>query len=279
MTRNLLKGYVQSLYEVREIHDFPLWDKFIKESPQGTLFSSTTWCYLFMDKFRIFGCYKGNELQGGLIGFHTDKGFFSGGYPVTQFQGICFKQGMENNYGITEALLTTIPDNATVINSYYAPDIRPFLWEGWKPLVRYTYLIKDPDISRLEKDTRYEINHNDDVVRDGDIFSFYKMYEQTFKRKKLPVPVSWEWMTRFYTTYDPVIKLTDHNGTVVVHDDKRAYYIFGASDGTKSSAKIVWESIKDCPEVDFVGANSKEIALYKRGFNGVLMPYLGATNV
>jgi hypothetical protein len=267
------------LYEVKEIFDYPLWDKFVRESPQGTLFSSTKWCNLFAERYKIYGCYKGNELQGGLIGFYTKAGFFSGGYPVTQFQGICFKQGMENNYGITEALLTMIPDKATVLNSYHAPDIRPFLWEGWKPLVRYTYLIKDPDISRLGKDTRYEINHNDDAVRDGDIFSFYKMYEQTFKRKNLPVPVSFEWMTKFYTEFEPAIKMTNHNGTVVVQDDKRAYYIFGASDGAKSSAKIVWESIKDFKEIDTVGANSKEIALYKRGFGGQLTPYLGATNV
>jgi hypothetical protein len=267
------------LYEVREIHDFPLWDKFIEESPQGTLFSSTKWCYLFMEKFRIFGCYKGNELHGGLIGFQTDNGFFSGGYPVTQFQGFCYKQGLETKYAITEELLKIIPYPATILNSYHATDIRPMLWEGWKPIVRYTYIIREPNLANLEKDTRYDITHNDNEVRDGEIFSFYKLYEQTFKRKSLPVPVSLEWMLRFYAEFQPTIKMTDHNGTIVVNDDKRAYYIFGASDGTKSSAKIVWESIKDCPEVDFVGANSKEIALYKRGFNGVLMPYLGATNV
>jgi hypothetical protein len=267
------------MYEIKEIHDHALWDKFVEDSPQGTIFSSTKWCYLFEHKFSIYGCFKGNELQAGLIGFQTKKGFYSGGYPVTQFQGICFKEGMEDKYNIVDLLLGIIPYPATILNSYYATDIRPFLWEDWKPIVRYTYLIKDPCLSKLEKDTRYDITHNDDEVRDGDIFSFYKLYEQTFKRKGLPIPVSFEWMTRFYIEFDCIIKMTDHNAAMVVTDNKRAYYIFGASDGTKSSAKVVWETIKGFPEVDCVGANSKEIALYKRGFNGKLMPYLGATNV
>jgi len=267
------------LYEVREIYDYPAWDKFVEASPQGTLFSCTKWCYLFMDKFAIYGCYKGAELQGGIIGFVTPDGFISGGYPCTQFQGIILKPGLENKYSITEELIKALPDKATVINSYYAPDIRPMLWEGWKPIVRYTYLIRNPDLSKLEKDTRYDILHNSDEVKEADLFSFWKLYEVTFKRKGLPVPVSFEWMTRFYTAYEPTIKMTEHNGALIVKDNKRAYYLFGCSDGSRSSAKVVWETIKDCAEIDTVGANSKEIALYKRGFGGQLTPYLGATNV
>lgn len=267
------------MYEVKEIYDYDVWDKFVEDSPQGTFLSSAKWCSLFLTRFTIYGCYKGSELQGGLIGFRTQEGFFSGGYPVTQFQGICFKSGLEAKYSITEALIESLPDNATVVNSYYAADIRPFLWAGWKPLVRYTYLVRKPDITMLEKDTRYDILHNNDEVADGYIFKFYEMYEQTFQRKGLPVPVTWDWMMRFYTAYEPVIKMSKHNAALIVTDNKRAYYMFGASDGSKSSAKVVWEAIKDYPEIDTCGANSKEIALYKRGFGGTLTPYLGATNV
>ncbi|MBE3143547.1 MAG: hypothetical protein IMZ61_06450 [Planctomycetes bacterium] len=267
------------MYEVKEIHDFPLWEQFVKESPQGTLFSSPKWCCLFPDPFVIYGCFKGNELQGGLIGFNTSKGFFSGGYPCTQFQGIITKPGFESKYGITEALISVLPAKSTVVNSYYATDIRPFLWADWKPLVRYTYLIQNPDLSKLEKDTRYDITHNSDTVTAGDIFSFYKLYEQTFKRKGLPVPVTSSWMLKFYELFEPAIKTTEHNAALIIQDDKRAYYLFGASDGSRSSAKVVWETIKDHKEVDTVGANSRDIALYKRGFGGVLTPYLGATNV
>lgn len=267
------------MYEVREIYDYPLWDKFVEASPQGTLFSSTKWCLLFPVRFKILGCYKGNELQAGLIGFIDKDQFYSGGYPCTQFQGVCFKQGLESKYSITEALITALPGNSTVLNSYMMPDVRPFLWAGWKPLIRYTYVIRNPDLATLEKDTRYDILHNNDEVSDGYIFKFYELYEQTFKRKDLPVPVTWDWMMKFYTAYEPVIKMSKHNAAMVVTDNKRAYYIFGASDGSKSSAKVVWEAIKNYPEIDTVGANSKEIALYKRGFGGVLTPYLGATNV
>ncbi len=266
------------MYNVKEIHDFALWDKFVETSPQGTLFSSTKWCQLFNDPFSIYGCYKGEELQGGLIGFHTDKGFFSGGYPVTQFQGILLKPGLEDKYSITEELIKSVPDKATILNSYLLPDIRPMLWEGWKPIIRYTYVIKNPDIARLEKDTRYDILHDKQECWDGTVSEFYPLYGVTFKRKKLLVPVSFEWMLKFADAFNPSIKMTPSNAAMTIEDNKRAYYIFGASDGSKSSARIVWEAIKDKPEVDTVGANNKEIALYKRGFGGCLTPYLGATN-
>jgi hypothetical protein len=233
---------------------------------------------LFDDKFTIYGCFKGNDLHGGMIGFNTRNGYFSGGYPVTQFQGILFKPGLENKYGITEALIENI-GKATILNSYLANDIRPMLWAGWKPIVRYTYIIKNPNIFKLEKDTRYEIAHNNEVAYRSDCRTFYKMYEQTFKRKGLSVPVTWDWMAEFFNRFNPKCLMTQTAGAVIVEDWKRAYYIFGASTGENSSLKVVWEAIKDYNEIDTAGANSKEIALYKRGFGGSLTPYLGATNV
>jgi len=266
------------LFEIRQITDLDLWDGFIKGSRQGSLFSTTKWCKLFSDPFTIYGCYKGDDLQGGMIGFNTDQGFFSGGYPVTQFQGIIFKPGCENKYGITEGLIKAV-DKATILNSYHANDIRPMLWAGWKPIVRYTYIIKNPSIDKLEKDTRYEILHNADSVWQGNLESFYPMYQQTFERKGLPVPVSMDWMQRFSDAFMPDIYMTDNAGAMIVQDWNIAYYIFGASTGENNSLKVVWEAIKNHNQIDTAGANSREIALYKRGFNGVLTPYLGATNV
>lgn len=267
------------MYDIKVITDYEQWDRFVEASPQGTLFSSSMWCGLFNDPFSIYGCFKGQELQGGLIGFNTSAGFYSGGYPVTHFQGILLKEGLGAKYPITEALIEALPKQSTVLNSYYNNDIRPFLWNDWRPIIRYTYLIKSPDINMLEKDTRYDILHNAEEVVSGGLDDFYSLYSNTFKRKRLSVPVTRDWMQKFNELFHPVIKTTGKNSALVITDNKRAYYIFGASDGGSSSAKVIWEIIKDYPEIDMVGANSREIALYKRGFGGKLMPYLGATNV
>lgn len=276
------------MYEIKVLPDTQ-WDSFLRFSNQGNIFNTTKWCKLFDDPYKIFGCFKGLELVGGIIGFEESAmmpyqqrpvgmKFISGGYPVTQYQGICVKKGLENKYAITEALLDyleTIYVQMQIINHPTMTDVRPMLWRGWKPLIKYTYVIH-PEWDNLEKDTKNEIRGNDkQVTQTSDINKFYNMYWQTFSRKVLPVPVSRLWMFHFAESFAPSIYISDTAAAMIVSDWEKAYYIFGASNGEGNSMKVVWEAIKDYPEVDTVGANDKQIALYKRGLGGILTPFLG----
>jgi hypothetical protein len=268
------------LYSVKELSDTE-WRQFIYTSNQGNIFCLPEWCNLFEHEHRNYGVYKGAELQGGITGFETEKGFVSGGYPVTAYQGICVRPGLEDKYSITEALVYALCDKydtVQIVNHYTMNDIRPMLWQGFTPLVRYTYLITDPALDKLEKDTRYEIQHNTDEVREITIAEFWPMYVKTFERKNMETPVDSKWMWNFSQTFQPEIYGTETSAAMVVTDWRRAYYIFGASTGEGNSLKTVWEVIKTHKEIDTAGANSKAIALYKRGLGGVLTPYLGATN-
>jgi hypothetical protein len=231
---------------------------------------------LFPAESHIYGCFKGDELQGGLAGFMENGKFYSGGYPVTQFQGIVFKQGMEDKYSIVEHLRDAV--NGTVINHYSVTDIRPFLWKGWTPIVRYSYLL-EPSESKLTKEASYEIRHDANNVKDGNLYEFYDMYVKTFIRKGLPVPVELGFMERLAATYHMTIKMSEDAGAMVIQYKDTGYYIFGASSGSGCSTKTVWEAIKDFKMVDMCGANSRDIALYKRGFGATLTPYMGAANV
>lgn len=267
------------MLEVRPVN-YEQWDDFVEISPQGTIFCSTTWCGLFQDDYIVFGCYKGDELVGGIIGFEKDGVYVSGSYPLTMYQGILTKNldkytsQMSLHNQVAESLINDYP--AIVQNHYTYPDIRPFLWAGWIPQVKYTYVVK-PDKEKLDKDTRYEIGRGEGIIGGCSADEFITLYHQTFNRKELEMPVTDDWLHNFWGIMKPKAFRNSTAAVIFIEDSKRAYYILGASNG--GNYKLLWESINQFKEVDMVGCNVKEIGLFKRGFGGELKVSLGATNV
>jgi len=288
--------------EVREITDCTLWDDFVGESPQGTIFSTTKWMGLFPCESRIYGYFKGDSLLGGIIGKHLNSLFWSGGFDLTPFQGILV-QPIDSNkestilslhHEVATALSEYLKrnyDSAKIYNHYTFPDIRSFIWQGWEMLpVKYTQVIDLTDLdlvwNNLEKQTRYEITR---AERDGfqieydKLQPFAELYSQTFKRKGLIPPVDTKFLEQFYKKFKPTI-ITVWNDSarasaVIMKDNKRAYYIFGASEGGLG-ATALWEALpQDRKEIDLVGCNDKLIAQFKKGFGGKLTPYYGVSRV
>ncbi len=259
------------------------WDKFVEQSPQGTFLSTTKWMKLFNEPYELWGYYRGNNLLGGFGGFSKNM-------PLCAFQGILiapttgkYTATMSLHNEVATALLDVLPNEFT--NHYTYPDIRPFLWAGYKPTVKYTYLVNLHDwlLENLEKQTRYEINHTDiEVNESNDIQFFDALYESTFTRKGMVRPVSTELVCNVYTGMKGQLFIAKDNTSAVmmVKDSKRGYYLFGASDGSGTSSKCLWEAlqsmrIQGCTEVDMCGCNNREIGLFKRGFGGELKPYYG----
>src|SRR5438874_10994601 len=80
--------------EVRELvaNEHEAWDRFVAISPQGNIFCETLWLKLCGFPFRIFACYKGAEMVGGVAVFEDALGKNTMGLPpLTPFQGILFR--------------------------------------------------------------------------------------------------------------------------------------------------------------------------------------------
>ena len=73
------------------------------------------------------------------------------------------------------------------------------------------------------------------------------------------------------------------SAVMFLFDNKRAYYLFGATDpqyrSSTASTKLILEQVfyssftRKLPEIDFVGCNSPERGYYKLSFGGDLTPY------
>jgi len=285
---------------VREITDLNQWDSFVEKSPQGTIFCKSDWLKLY-GWFRIFGYFKNDSLLGGICGFGLKGGYDSGySIPLTPFLGILiapqpnakYQAVMSLHNDVGENLLKFLLDEYGLIrisSHYNFPDVRPFLWDSWKPSVRYTYVVDISDLTKtwanLEKQTRYDITK---AQREGrplqwSLGYFDELYEQTFERKGMARPISRKFLKNLNDTFECRIVGTSSSMAYVVWDSKRAYYILGASDGT-GSALSVWAMFDGLngmgiKEVDLVGCNNREIGLFKRGFGGELRPYYQVTNL
>ncbi len=268
------------------------WNEFVETSPQGTIFSTTKWLCLLNQPFKIYGYYKNGKLFGGMANFDQLA-------PLTPFQGILVGDVVGAKYITTLSLHNEIA-NALMpyapkqfYNHWSFPDIRPFKWAGWQSDIRYTYVVDLTDMDKLwgglEKQTRYEINHARKTYQTfmtPEVGVFNSLYSETFKRKGIERPIDSEMVQRLYFVLNAAIFCSlslDSVGSmaVIVEDNKRAYYLLGASDDTGHTSSLTlwtafeWLARVGVKEIDLVGCNNEQIGLFKRGFGGKLTPYYG----
>jgi hypothetical protein len=251
---------------VKEI-DSKTWNELNSESPNGTIFSDTKWLDLIGTPYKLLGVFKGNELVGGAVDTQRDV-------KLTQYHGITLL-APQYEYAVSKELSGL---NLKLLNHYTITDMRPFLWEGYRPFLRYTYLVHE---CHPDKDTRYEITkaiRNGFTVSEGTILDFWDIYKETFERKNLDLPVDKQWFVDFAVLFRPRIYLADNlAGVVMMSDEKRDYYIFGASreEALNTGASSLSLSTAIQRETDLVGCNNEKVGMFKRGFGGELKVILG----
>ncbi len=249
--------------------EYDLWDEFVNNSPQGTIFSSILWLKMYGEPFKIFGCFKGQELVGGGAVFEdeTAKNTKSLVY-FTPYQGIIFRDNsfmkipdkisFEKN--ITFSLIEELEKNYHEIflyNHWNFIDVRPFYWhcygragDEYIVTLRYTSLVDLNDISKtyeqFDDDTKYEIRKAEknaiEIVRGNDSFdAFNKLHEATFNRQGIKrTDYEVKLIKRIYDALysKRLCKLffaktkdgVNSAAAMIINDCKRAYYLFGASD-------------------------------------------------
>ncbi len=236
-----------------------------------SIFSSKKWLDLIGLPYRLWGVYKGQELVGGVVDCETLD------VKLTPYHGLIVKEKSQE-YAIAKVVADM--SNLKLVNHYSIRDMRPFLWKGYKPALRYTYIANGLE---FEKDTRYEINkaiHGGFEVLNGTIEQFWAIYKKTFERKCMSTPVDYDWFQKFNEVMQPKIYMVDDiAGAVIISDAHRDYYIFGAStkeaQNTGASSLVLSHAISKTNEMDLVGCNNESVGLFKRGFAKELKVCLG----
>ena len=189
-------------------------------------------------------------------------------------------------------------DYVELVNSPAFVDIRPFIHNGWRSSVYYTYylnLTKDIDRS-ISKKTRNIVRKAEKegitIRKMTDVEEFYKLYSMTYTRQGLNTPVNIEF-------FDEMISLIKGenmgkmwfaktstgelaSAEVFVWDEKRAYrWVAGSHSSLRKTGATsyllyhIFNELKEkgFTEVNLMGANTPHLAMFLTGFNPKLVPY------
>lgn len=170
------------LIEVRDLklEEYPLWDKFIETSKNGTIFQSVSWLISAglesgMDT-KIFGAFSHNQLVGGCaVHFYKFAGIFNsattevplspyGGVIIISSESVKIRERESEELSIINSLITAIqnkrPHNIFLTMSPQIVDIRPYTWQGWNASVGYCYIfnLSVNIIEHVSKKVRWSVN-------------------------------------------------------------------------------------------------------------------------
>lgn len=305
--------------EVRELmeNEYHIWNEFVDLSPEGTIFQTSDWllsCGKLLDLDpKVIGFFEDGIMSGGLS-FFTNKGrgltrLASSICSTTPYGGIIIKRSANLNIRENEHERLKIMNNLRIflesynydlislVNSPELIDIRPFIWNGWRSSIRYTYYL-DLNNIRLSKDVKRNIKKaikNDIVIeRSDDIHKYYKLFIETFSRQGLKVPVSKNFLVGLFDLIrqkeNGVMWFAETQSKelaaaeIFIFDNKRVYRWTAASDANlrKSGAYslLLSEVLEDFQKMGFhqmnlMAANTPQLAEFITGFNPSLVPYFG----
>jgi hypothetical protein len=261
---------------------------------------------------------KSNKIFGVLPYYQKNKiGFKFLGLPIlSQHLGpwLIYPDGQKNNTKLSfekevlTYLINQLPKaNISVIKFHHSiQNILPFVWNGFRSSVKYTYLLKDIYkketylLENLSSNTRKNIKKAEktlEVFESADITKLYELIEMTFKRQSLKVPYSKEVLHNLFKTcqckgLSKILMAKDsagniHSGILLIWNEKTVYYLVGGSDPRyrKSEAMtlIMWESVKFASsfaqEFDFEGTMIESIERFIRGFGATQHPYFQISKV
>jgi hypothetical protein len=299
-------------YEVRPLErsEFGRWDEFVRQSPQGTLFHSTLWLEASSVPFKLFGCFRGEELRGGFAAA-IGRGR-TAGHPhpaLTPYLGLLLPKSdgkyvaaISVNKGISAAFAAFLTKEFDSVQFRCPPeiiDLQPFIWAGFQAGLRYTYRLPTVDLDavleNMDKSRRRDIanaQRNGLWVEEGADFSLVvRLSEKTFTRQGLETgfrDAAFGFQEKLrnagrcqgFVTRDlsgqPVA------GVWIVWDENRAYgLISGYDDAVESSSAVslaLWRSIEyiardlNLREFDFEGSMIPGIEQFFRKFGATLMP-------
>ncbi len=298
------------IVEVQE-KDLALWDAFIKSSPQGTFFHTTTWTELIAATFgrrlnRCF-CLRNDQPVGGFTYLDQKKLFWNlvTPTPLFPFNAPVFYQPQDEKYQktISRYLEISIEFDRFLRKRYdywvldtpaMDTDLRAHIWQGAAVEPRYTYLVpldeKGDRTENYNQTIRKKLRQADQnkvvVEETADISIIANLYQKSYLRHGLHPLLSKEMLTRFLHGANdlPQVKIytARANGNinafrVVLADMDTVYDLLAGSDDDSgiSSAYLVHHILGQFEQThrkfDFMGADHPWIEQFKRGFGGRLV--------
>lgn len=284
------------------------WEALLSQSLEGTLFHSPLWLNALNVPYRIYGCFKGSDLRGGFAVTEGLKGIATHA-QLTPYLGVVFPKPADRcvttlgvNKEIASSLAVFLKTEFDYVHFRCPPeitDLQPFIWEGWRIGLRYTYRIGVSDLpvvlEKMDATRRRNLRSAEKeglLIDQGDNFAqIIALSEKTFERQGLVAEFN-QTAHNLNSTLQNVGRCRGFlardtsgralGGVWIVWDEKRAYYMVGGYDESSSSSNAVacamWHAIRftsielKLREFDFEGSMIPAVERFFRKFGGELLP-------
>lgn len=289
---------------VREIKEseHEEWDCFVEQSPEGTVYHTSTWLMILRQiadiKTSILGCFDSGELVGGCVFGVKQSRFYRIAYKpwATAYTGIIFSGVISvRKEEIVQKLVGTLTHRFHYVRLVHAPAFRATVLleeRGWRIAPNYTYLLDVRSVDllwhnfdrRVRQRVRKAEKNGISVEQSGDATTFHQLYRMTYQRQHLPFILP----ERVITALCHLLQQQKIGelfiarnrggeacaGLITVWDKKRAYFMLAASHPqlrkTDAASLLWWEVLRSYAlrfrEVDLVGEGTPGIARFKRSF-------------
>ena len=307
-------------YEIEILgeNDGAAWDKLVRSTPQHTLFGLSAWresyTRLLGKEWRVYGCLKNGNLVAGCAALRVRRGGMEfllppllTGYPgffVQEAEGATrhyarIKETTERVSHLEEA----VRKSSAVARFVHHPslvDLRPFAWNGWETVPRYTFRInlvpREEMLASFRHDLRKSVRKGEEnglvVKRADDIERVAGMWASSYGRHGEPPPIPVETLAAWYrrlagegTARAYVAEGPDgraHAFRIALVGEGGAFdWVAGSDPALLSKGGTPWLLTRIMDDLraegfdsfDLMGANTPTIASFKTGFGGELVPY------
>jgi lipid II:glycine glycyltransferase (peptidoglycan interpeptide bridge formation enzyme) len=306
--------------EIIEIQksEFALWDEFVKNSPQGTFFHSTTWANIISEssgrKYKILFCIKKDQTVGGMLFFAHKKFLWRMITPIMLFPynaPIFYQPAEEKPQRTIHHQLNISAKFENYLHQNYAywiidapasnKDIRAYQWQGANVEPKYSYVVKLGNEKNLfdnfNQSVRRKLKQAEEqgivVYESNEPETLIKLITKSYHRHGI-LPIFAENTFPLFLNKIlelPQVKLfySEINGKIiaariVVVDEGTVFDLLAGSNDESGigSAYLVSNVLEKFAAshqyFDFMGANNPQIEQFKRGFGGELVHGFRVTN-
>ena len=290
--------------------DYPLWDTFIDNSPQSTIYGKSWYIGTLDCPFQILAVVANQQILAGIILTKDSRDHFANPYLgkylgvyYADFKGTTYNQETKRRK-VTNLLLTELIKLPT-FNYFFHPQFTtyfPFYLKNFDNRLRYSYWInlKDQSLAtirakfhtKVRSEIKFAGQQDFQITTAISIDTFVHICQQTFLQKGTKFPFSISFLRNYCEQLVPkkILQLTgvkDEKGrvmavigilrtpqtsTLILSGFDKSIMQRGANEYLIDDAIQRAKKYADC--FDFEGSMIPEIEAFYRKFGGEYTPYL-----
>jgi lipid II:glycine glycyltransferase (peptidoglycan interpeptide bridge formation enzyme) len=291
--------------------EYPLWDEFVSNSPQGSFFYTTQWADIlrntFNRQFKIAVYRKGDVWLGGSLFFINRKMSKSliTPLPLNFFNAPIFYKPVDEKYQKTLAHILEISESFVhffsnnfplwiLTTPYNINDMRPYQWNGCNVEPTYSYVLDlktEGDFTEfysqsVRRKLKQAQQYKPKILQSNQPDYFIKLYQRSYERRNQSPYIKAPILRRLFDNLEhlPQIKLYYLQfgeeivaGRLICIDNIFIYDLLAGSIDKTGTASvyivdhIIRDHLKQCSYFDLMGADHREIERFKRGFGAHLV--------